>query len=96
MVSQAGFSNPYAAAKAIAALTMSETVAKLTTRGCFIEKDPEKYIPLITAGHEIMRAAAMLADEAREMEKSIDMVNRTPHSSAGETRQNNKLGDKPD
>jgi methylenetetrahydromethanopterin dehydrogenase len=95
VVSQAGFSNPYAAAKAIAALTMSETVAKLTTKGCFMEKDPEKYIPLVAAGHEVLRAAAMLADEARELEKSIDMVNRTPHSSGGETRQKNKLADKP-
>ncbi|MBT7952919.1 MAG: F420-dependent methylenetetrahydromethanopterin dehydrogenase [Gammaproteobacteria bacterium] len=95
VVSQAGFSNPYAAAKAIAALTMSETVAKLTTKACFMEKDAEKYIPLAAAGHEVLRAAVMLADEAREMEKSIDMVNRTPHSSSGETKRKNKLADKP-
>jgi methylenetetrahydromethanopterin dehydrogenase len=95
VVSQAGFSNPYAAAKAIAALTMSETVAKLTTKACFMEKEAEKYIPLAAAGHEVLRAAVMLADEAREIEKSIDMVNRTPHSSSGETRQKNKLADKP-
>lgn len=95
VVAQAGFSNPYAAAKAIAALTMSETVAKLTTKACFMEKEAEKYIPLAAAGHEILRAAVMLADEAREMEKSIDMVYRTPHNSAGETLQKNKLADKP-
>ena len=95
VVSQAGFSNPYAAAKAIAALSIAETVAKLTTKGCFMVKDAEKYIPLVTAGHEVLRAAVMLADEAREIEKSMDTVNRTPHSSNGETRQKNKLADKP-
>lgn len=96
VVSQAGFSNPYARAKALAALTIAETVAKLTTRGCFMEKDPDKYIPLVAAGHEALRAAAKLADESREMEKSTDMVNRTPHSSSGETLQKNRLADKPE
>jgi methylenetetrahydromethanopterin dehydrogenase len=95
VVSQAGFSNPYAAAKAIAALSIAETVAKLTTKGCFMVKEAENYIPLVAAGHETLRAAVMLADEAREMEKSNDMVNRTPHSSAGEIRQKSKLADKP-
>ncbi len=95
VVSQAGFSNPYAAAKAIAALTIAETVAKLTTRGCFMVKEVEKYIPLVAAGHEALRAAVMLADEAREIEKSIDSVNRTPHGTAGETRQKSRLADKP-
>ncbi len=95
VVAQAGFANPYAAAKAIAALTIAETVAKLTTKACFMEKDAEKYIPLAAAGHEVLRAAAKLADEAREMEKAVDMVNRTPHSSSGETKQKNRLADKP-
>jgi methylenetetrahydromethanopterin dehydrogenase len=95
VVSQAGFSNPYAAAKAIAALSIAETVAKLTTKGCFMVKDSGKYIPLVAAGHEVLRAAVMLADEAREMEKSMDTVNRTPHSSSGETRHKTKLADKP-
>lgn len=95
VVAQAGFTNPYAAAKAIAALTISETVAKLTTRACFMVKDREKYIPLVAAGHESLRAAVMLADEAREMEKSMDTVRRTPHSSSGQTREKTRLGDKP-
>jgi len=95
VVSQAGFSNPYAAAKALAALTIAETVAKLTTRGCFMEKDPQSYIAFVAAGHEALRAAVKLADESREMEKSTDMVNRTPHSSSGETLQKNRLADKP-
>ncbi|NKB35794.1 MAG: F420-dependent methylenetetrahydromethanopterin dehydrogenase [Gammaproteobacteria bacterium] len=95
VVAQAGFDNPYAAAKAIAALTISETVAKLTTKGCFMEKDAARYIPLVAAGHEALRAAVMLADESREMEKSTDAILRTPHSSAGETRSKNRLADKP-
>lgn len=95
VVSQAGFDSPYAAAKAIAALTIAETVAKLTTKGCFMVKDAEQYIPLVAAGHEALRAAVMLAEEAREFEKAIDSVNRTPHSTSGETRRKSKLADKP-
>ena len=96
VVAAAGFDNPYAAAKAIAALTIAETVAKLTTKGCFMEKDPAKYIPLVAAGHETLRAAVILADEAREMEKSTDAILRTPHASSGETRSKNRLADKPE
>ena len=95
VVAQAGFTNPYAAAKAIAALTVAETVAKLTTKGCFMVKDPAQYIPLVAAGHETLRAAVRLADEAREMEKAGDTVMRTPHGGEGETRTKTRLGDKP-
>ena len=96
VVADAGFDNPYAAAKAIAALTIAETVAKLTTKGCFMEKDATKYIPLVAAGHETLRAAVMLADEAREMEKSTDAILRTPHAASGETRRKNRLAEKPE
>ena len=96
VVAEAGFDNPYAAAKAIAALTIAETVAKLTTKGCFMEKDAAKYIPLVAAGHETLRAAVMLADELREMEKSTDAILRTPHASSGETRRKNRLAEKPE
>ena len=95
VVESAGFSNPYAAAKAIAALLMSESVAKMTTRACFKEKDPQVYIPLVAAGHELMRAAAQLADEAREIEKYSDSVQRTPHTSSGEIKYKTKLAEKP-
>ncbi len=94
-VTAAGFANPYAAAKALAALHIAEAVAGVTTRGCFAEKEPDRYIPLVAAGHEMMRAAAALADGARELEKSNDSVLRTPHSSAGETRRKTALADKP-
>lgn len=95
-VEAAGFGNPYAAAKAMAAIRIAEGVAALTTRGCFAEKDPGKYVPLVAAGHEMMRAAARLADEAREMEKSENTLLRTPHSSAGAVRSKRALADKPD
>jgi len=89
------FSNPYAAAKALAALKISESVAAVTSKGCFVEQDPEKYIGLVAAGHEMLRAAARLADEARELEKSADSVLRTPHASNGDRLTKRKLGEKP-
>jgi methylenetetrahydromethanopterin dehydrogenase len=81
------FSNPYAAAKALAALKVSENVAAVTSKGCFAEQDPAKYITLV--------AAARLADEARELEKSGDSVARTPHASNGERLSKLRLADKP-
>ena len=95
VVAATEFSNPYSAAKAIAALGIVESVAKLTTKGCFMVKEAEKYIPLVAAGHETLRAAVMLADEIRELEKSVDGLLRTPHSSSGDTRQKKPLGEKP-
>jgi len=89
------FSNPYAAAKALAALKVSENVAAVTSKGCFAEQDPAKYITLVAAGHEMIRAAARLADEARELEKSGDSVARTPHASNGERLSKLRLADKP-
>ena len=94
-VAAGGFANPYAAAKALAALKVSESVAAVTSKGCFVEQDADKYITLIAAGHEMMRAAARLADESRELEKSGNSVLRTPHSSAGERLSKIRLGDKP-
>ncbi len=89
------FTNPYAAAKALAALKVAESVAAVTSKGCFVEQDAAKYITLVAAGHEMMRAAAGLADEAREMEKSGDSVLRTPHSGTGTRLRKIHLGDKP-
>ncbi len=89
------FANPYAAAKALAALKVAESVAAVTSKGCFVEQDAAKYITLVAAGHEMMRAAARLADEARELEKSGDSVLRTPHSGAGARLHKTHLADKP-
>jgi len=91
----AEFTNPYAAAKAYAALTIAEAVAGVTTRGCFVEQDPAQYITLVAAGHELMRSAAALADGARELEKANDSLLRTPHAASGQARRKTRLGDKP-
>ncbi|MFX1265257.1 MAG: F420-dependent methylenetetrahydromethanopterin dehydrogenase [Promethearchaeota archaeon] len=92
-VAAGGFGNPYAAAKAYAALKISEAVADVTTKGCFVEQDPTKYIPLVAAGHEMMRIAAILSDEARELEKGSDTLLRTPHTSKGKLKRKTALAD---
>jgi len=91
----ANFTNPYAGAKAFAALKIAESVASVTSKACFKVKEPEDYIPMVAAGHEMMRAAAILSDEARELEKATDTVYRTPHGSDGKIKSKRKLKDKP-
>jgi methylenetetrahydromethanopterin dehydrogenase len=91
----AGFANRYAYAKAYASLKMVESIADITSKACFKENDPEVYIPAVAAAHELLRAAAKLADEAREIEKQNDTLLRTPHSSSGKTQKKTKLHDKP-
>lgn len=90
------FQNPYARAKALAAYHIAEKVADINVKGCFMEKDRDKYIALVSSGHEMMRTAARLADEAREIEKYNDSVYRSPHSKDGKTLTKNKLRDKPE
>ena len=89
------FSNPYAHAKAHAAYEMAASVADISVKGCFKTKEREKYIPLVAAAHEIMRAAARLADEARELEKDGDSVCRSPHMKDGTIGRKTKLHEKP-
>jgi methylenetetrahydromethanopterin dehydrogenase len=91
----AGFSNPYARAKAMAAFEISKRVAAVSTQGCFKVHEMEKYIPIVTQAHEMMRVAAKLADEARELEKSEDMVLRKPHADDGKLLTKRKLMEKP-
>lgn len=77
----AGFSNPYARAKAIAAFNMAAKVSDITTKACFVLKEKEDYMPLLAAAHEMMKTAAELCTEAREIEKSNNTVLRKPHHS---------------
>jgi methylenetetrahydromethanopterin dehydrogenase len=91
----AGFTNPYAEAKAAAAYEMAKRVANLTTTACFREKDWEVYTALCAAAHELMRSAASLADEAREVEKYGDSVLRRPHYDDGSMLKKRKLIEKP-
>ncbi|MCS7096948.1 MAG: F420-dependent methylenetetrahydromethanopterin dehydrogenase [Candidatus Methanomethylicia archaeon] len=79
----AEFKNPYAKAKAMAAYEIAIKVADLTVEGCFKIKERERYLPILTAAHEIMRYASILVDEAREIEKYGDTLVRTPHASDG-------------
>ncbi|MGZ4908323.1 MAG: F420-dependent methylenetetrahydromethanopterin dehydrogenase, partial [Halobacteriota archaeon] len=78
------FCNPYARAKAIAAYEMAAKVADVNVKACFMTKEWEKYVPLTAASHDLMRTAAKLVDEAREMEKANDTVLRMPHGKDGE------------
>ena len=78
------FTNPYAKAKAMAAYELTKKIAEIDTRACFLEKEREKYIPLVACAHELAQIAAKLAEEAREIEKYSDALVRRPHSKKGE------------
>lgn len=94
-VRAAGFKNPYARAKALAAFELAKRVADLTIEGCFKIKEAERYVPLVAAAHELMAAAAKLADEARELEKGEDAVLRRPHADDGKILSKRALEEKP-
>ena len=90
------FSNPYALAKARAAYEIAQSVAGVNVRGCFMTKEWEKYIPMVSSAHEMMRQAMLLCEEAREIEKSTDGVIRKPHKKTGEIVSKTKLISKPE
>jgi len=94
-VEAAGFSNPYAKAKALAAYEMARQVSRLTIAACFKIHDPSLYVPMVAAAHEIMRTAADLADKAREIEKTQDKVLRKPHFKNGKIGVKRSLMEKP-
>ncbi|MBE0521852.1 MAG: F420-dependent methylenetetrahydromethanopterin dehydrogenase [Candidatus Methanoperedenaceae archaeon] len=94
-VESAGFANPYAKAKALAALHIATKVAEIDFPACFVLKEVEQVVITAAAGHEAMRAAAKLADEAREIEKANDSVLRKPHAKAGHLLSKTKLLEKP-
>jgi len=92
------FRNPYAKAKAMAAYELTKKIAEIDQKACFIEKEKEKYIPLVACAHEIAQVAARLAEEAREIEKYPDTLVRKPHSKEGKplTKTNLLLSPKPE
>ncbi|MFQ6062711.1 MAG: F420-dependent methylenetetrahydromethanopterin dehydrogenase [Methanosarcinales archaeon] len=94
-VERMDFSNPYAKAKALAALHLAEKVAEINFQACFVIKDAEKVALTAATGHEVMRVAAQLADEARELEKSNDTVSRKPHAKSGKLLSKVKLLEPP-
>jgi len=89
------FTNPYARAKAMAAAHIASKVPDLTFKACFVYKDIEDIVLAAAAGHEMMRIAARLAEESREIEKTLDEVSRMPHARSGETLSKMKLYEKP-
>ena len=91
----AGFTNPYAEAKAAAAYEIAKRVSSITVDACFKEKDWEVYTAMCATAHEMMRTASLLADEAREIEKFGDSVLRKPHYDDGSYLKKRKLKEKP-
>jgi methylenetetrahydromethanopterin dehydrogenase len=85
------FVNNYALAKARAAHEIAMAVAGQNVKGCFMTKEWEKYIPIVASAHEMMKVAAVLCDEAREIEKAGDSVLRKPHKKDGVLVAKNKL-----
>ncbi|MCP8304973.1 MAG: F420-dependent methylenetetrahydromethanopterin dehydrogenase [archaeon] len=94
-VSASGLQNPYARVKAMAAYEITRRVADMSVEGCFMVKEWERYTALVAAAHEMLRTAALLADEAREIEKNNDSVLRMPHYDDGTVMQKRKLIEKP-
>jgi len=90
------FSNPYAYAKARAAFEIAAAVAMVNVKGCFMTKGFENYVPIVSSAHEMMRAATVLCDEAREIEKGCDGVVRKPHKNDGTLVSKTKLISKPE
>jgi methylenetetrahydromethanopterin dehydrogenase len=89
-----GLSNPYSLAKAGASYEMAKRVSNLTSEACFKEKDWIVYTALCATAHELMRTAASVADEAREIEKYGDNLTRKPHYDDGSQLIKKKLLDK--
>lgn len=90
-LASSGLENPYAHAKAMASFEAARRVADLSTEGCFKVEERENYIPIVAGAHELMRLAALMADEAREMEKANDSIKRVVHFRSGETRGKTQL-----
>ncbi len=94
-VEAALFSNPYAKAKAIAAFEAAKKVSELTVKACFQIKDWKNYTVLASAAHEMMKQATLMAEEAREIEKSNDTLYRSPHDDNGSKLHKKELIEKP-
>jgi len=94
-VASSGLINSYARAKAMAAYEIARHVAGVDSTACFKVPEWTRYVPLVTSGHEMIRAAAKLADDAREMDKVGDALVRRPHFPDGVLGFKTKLMEKP-
>ena len=88
-------SNPYAKAKAMAAYEIAKRAAAINSQGCFRVTEWQQYTALVASGHELVRDAARIADEAREIDKAGDQVKRTPHYPNGIVGRKVRLIEKP-
>lgn len=95
-VEKAGFQNPYAKVKAMAAYEIAKKVSDLTIEGCFKIQERSLYVPIVAAAHEMLTEAAKLATEAREIEKYGDYLLRIPHAKDGCLLSKLKLAEKPE
>jgi len=94
-IEASGILNPYARAKAAASFEIAKSAAKVTHEACFVKKEPDEYIEMVAAAHEMIRVAGMLADEAREIDKNSDQVLRIPHDRDGTVLSKRRLMEKP-
>jgi len=94
-LSEAALTNPYARAKATAAFEIARSISNTNIEACFLLHEWEQYTTLVASAHEMMRAAAKLADEAREIEKGTDAVVRRPHARDGTPMHKTRLIEKP-
>lgn len=92
-MTSSGFSNPYAKAKAMASYETARHAAILASEGAYREKNRERYLILVAAAHELLRDAARVADEARELEKGNDSVSRIIHEANGSQIEKKRLID---
>ncbi|MEM4246286.1 MAG: F420-dependent methylenetetrahydromethanopterin dehydrogenase [Candidatus Bathyarchaeia archaeon] len=95
-IAYSGLLNPYAKAKAMAAYEIAKKVADLNVRGCFAIKEMDRYVLTVASAHEMLGKAAQLAAEAREVEKSSDTLQRTPHYDDGKRLIKKRLLEKPE
>jgi methylenetetrahydromethanopterin dehydrogenase len=95
-IEAAAFMNPYAKIKAMAAFEICKRVADVNVKGCFKTKGRENYMPIVGSAHEMMREAALLADQARELEKYGNTVLRRPHAKDGKVLSKRDFAAKPE
>jgi methylenetetrahydromethanopterin dehydrogenase len=87
------FSNPYAKAKAMASFEMARLAGQLSAEGAYKVKERERYLTIVASAHELMREAALLADQAREIGKTENKVSRHIHFNNGTTKMKKGLFD---
>ena len=95
-VEAANYSDSKAREKAIKAYNMAVEVGSKNVRGCFMEQDSVKYIQTVSNAHAKLKEAAVLVDEAREIERKSDTLYRTPHSPDGRILKKTQLMEKPE